>query len=93
MLKKAIDVLPALQEAEFIDCWAGSRPQTVDGLPYMGSHPTVNGLHIAAGHYRNGILLAPITGVWMADLIEGRGQVPFATQLSVTRGMLHEAHH
>ncbi|MNZ52173.1 Glycine oxidase [compost metagenome] len=37
----------------------------------MGKHPELQGLFIAAGHYRNGILLSPVTGMIIADLIEG----------------------
>lgn len=50
---------------------AGLRPDTPDHLPILGETP-IPGLFVAAGHYRNGILLAPITGQLMADLVMGR---------------------
>lgn len=51
--------------------WAGLRPDTPDHLPILGETP-IRGLWVAAGHYRNGILLAPLTGRLMADCITGR---------------------
>lgn len=64
-----------------VEAWAGLRPSTPDGLPLLGDLPqvpfdgdqAVTSRHlIAAGHFRNGILLAPATAVLMADLVEGR---------------------
>lgn len=51
--------------------WAGLRPDTPDHLPILGETP-VRGLWVAAGHYRNGILLAPLTGRLMADCAMGK---------------------
>jgi glycine oxidase len=70
LMEKAKEVLPGIADAEWEKTWAGIRPQTIDGLPYLGEHPECAGLFLAAGHYRNGILLSPITGKIMADLIE-----------------------
>jgi glycine oxidase len=52
-----------------IDSWAGFRPRAKDGLPVLGSSAAVEGLFYATGHYRNGILLAPITGKVIAEMI------------------------
>ncbi|WP_261133602.1 glycine oxidase ThiO [Bacillus sp. Marseille-Q3570] len=71
LMEAAIRILPALQDAEWEKAWAGIRPQTKDALPYLGVHPEFKHLFMATGHYRNGILLAPITGKLMADLIDG----------------------
>ncbi|TYR75129.1 glycine oxidase ThiO [Rossellomorea vietnamensis] len=68
--QKAIDLLPDIKYAKWEKAWAGIRPQTGDGLPYIGPHPAYEGLYIAAGHYRNGILLSPITGKMISDMIE-----------------------
>ena len=58
----------SLQGAEVVETWAGLRPGTPDGLPILG--PTdVDGLLIATGHYRNGILLAPITAKLVREWI------------------------
>ncbi|MFN2383527.1 MAG: glycine oxidase ThiO [Gemmatimonadota bacterium] len=55
-------LLPALAAAPLLDSWAGLRPGTPDGLPILGADPEIEGLFYATGHFRNGILLAPITG-------------------------------
>ncbi|NOU98021.1 glycine oxidase ThiO [Paenibacillus sp. LMG 31456] len=65
----ATQLLPELDHAEFVSTWAGLRPGTPDGLPYMGQSVKMPGLIIAAGHYRNGILLAPATGKLIKQLI------------------------
>ena len=72
LMERAFRLVPALQQAEWDTAWAGLRPQSNHGMPYMGEHPEVAGLYACAGHYRNGILLSPITGEYMADLIEGK---------------------
>ncbi|MCR8847326.1 glycine oxidase ThiO [Rossellomorea sp. SC111] len=72
LMKKATDVLPDLIHAEWEKAWSGIRPQTQGGLPIIGRSERWEGLSISTGHYRNGILLAPITGVMMADLLEGK---------------------
>jgi len=66
------ELAPSLASAEILDTWSGLRPGTPDQLPVLG--PTdVEGLMIATGHYRNGILLAPVTAKVITDWItEGR---------------------
>ncbi|UFT98555.1 glycine oxidase ThiO [Radiobacillus kanasensis] len=71
LMDKAKILMPQIVEAEWERAWSSIRPQTVDGLPYLGHHPEYAGLLIATGHYRNGILLSPITGEVIADLVEG----------------------
>jgi len=72
-------LLPALIGAPQLDAWAGVRPSTPDGLPFLGSLPGKPNQFIAAGHYRNGILLAPATAHVMAQLL---GQQTPAIDLS-----------
>lgn len=69
LMDRAIELLPEIETAEWEKAWSGLRPQTGDGLPYLGRHPQLDGLFVAAGHFRNGILLSPITGQVMSDLI------------------------
>ncbi|MGG1632706.1 glycine oxidase ThiO [Rossellomorea sp. NRS-1567] len=76
LMQLATSILPDLAYAEWEKAWAGIRPQTYQGVPFMGRSEEWKGLSIATGHYRNGILLAPITGVLMADLIEGKESHP-----------------
>ena len=52
--------------------WAGLRPATADRLPFLGRAAGFGGLILATGHFRNGILLAPVTGKIVADLVAGR---------------------
>jgi len=72
LMNKAKELLPEIETAEWEKAWAGIRPQTRDGLPYLGLHPQYKNLAIATGHYRNGILLSAVTGPLIADLIEGK---------------------
>ncbi len=65
----AIEVVPALKQIPVVDSWAGFRPRAKDDLPVLGASETVQGLFFATGHYRNGILLAPITGKVIAQAI------------------------
>ena len=51
------------------DSWAGLRPRVADGLPVLGPCGEIAGLVYATGHYRNGILLAPITGELIAKTV------------------------
>ncbi|WP_194165538.1 glycine oxidase ThiO [Oceanobacillus sp. CFH 90083] len=77
LLSRAQKMVPQLAEARISSFWAGVRPATADELPYLGEIPGVKGLYVAKGHYRNGILLSPITGIYMADLIEKKPVNPF----------------
>jgi len=58
----------ALERCTFLEAWAGFRPATNDQLPILGQTP-IEGLYVATGHFRHGILLAPITAKLMAELI------------------------
>jgi len=61
----------ALGRCAFVECWAGLRPYSQDRLPILGASP-IEGLLVATGHFRHGILLAPVTATLMAELILGR---------------------
>ena len=63
---------PRLADATFSAAWGGLRPGTSDGLPLIGRLPGWHGVTVAAGHFREGILLAPITGELVADLLARR---------------------
>ena len=68
----AFEIVPGMAPLPLIDSWAGFRPRAPDGLPVIGSCEGIAGLFYATGHYRNGILLAPITGKVIADAIVDR---------------------
>jgi glycine oxidase len=68
ILDLARTLVPALADAPVMSSWSNFRPYTEDHLPVLGATP-VRGLFLATGHYRNGILLAPITARAIADLV------------------------
>jgi glycine oxidase len=72
ILNAAVEMFPALANAAIVETWCGLRPDTPDHLPSLG--PTdIEGLLIATGHFRNGILLAPITAKLIAEwIVSGR---------------------
>ncbi|MBZ5597940.1 MAG: glycine oxidase ThiO [Acidobacteriia bacterium] len=70
MHQAAIRMVPALSGARVLEAWAGLRPGTPDDLPILGATATP-GYFVAAGHFRDGILLAPITAHLMAQLLTG----------------------
>jgi glycine oxidase len=69
ILNHALEIAPAISNLPIADSWAGLRPRAVDGLPVLGPCDEIEGLLYATGHYRNGILLAPITGELIAQAI------------------------
>ena len=73
LLESSAQLVPALAGATFADARAGLRPATADELPIIGASTTMRGVFYATGHYRNGVLLAPLTASLVADLVlEGR---------------------
>jgi glycine oxidase len=66
----AIRLVPGLQEARMLEAWAGLRPGTPDDFPILGKMGAA-GYYIAGGHFRDGILLAPVTALVMAQIIAG----------------------
>lgn len=71
ILAAAVEIAPELAQASVVETWSGLRPDTPDHLPSLG--PTdMDGLLIATGHYRNGILLAPITARLMREWVMER---------------------
>ncbi len=69
LLGQATALVPSLREAEMVANWGCLRPASPDGLPLLGAVPDRSGVILATGHFRNGILLGPITGQLMAELI------------------------
>jgi glycine oxidase len=70
LLREAYRMLPDVAEMEFLGAIAGLRPGTPDNTPVIG-RTAIDGLILATGHYRNGILLAPITALAVAELAAG----------------------
>lgn len=69
LLDAVSELLPEAWRATFIEARVGLRPATLDGLPVIGRSVNIPGLVYATGHFRNGILLAPLTAKLVADLV------------------------
>lgn len=77
LLEGALLSVPGLRGRPFLRAWAGVRPATRDGLPAVGPWPDTAGLHVAAGHHRNGILLMPATARIIREwIVDGRTTIP-----------------
>jgi len=82
--RDAVALVPQLANARILENWAGLRPGTPDALPILGETATP-GYYVATGHFRDGILLAPITAEVMSAVIEGRSPEHDLTPFSPAR--------
>jgi glycine oxidase len=71
----ALELIPALADAELVGHWAGLRPGSPEGIPYIGEVPGFAGLWLNCGHYRNGLVLAPASCRLFVDVMLGREPV------------------
>jgi glycine oxidase len=71
LMHAAARTVPALAHLPLVETWAGFRPGTPDEMPVLGQDPAVRGVYYATGHYRNGVLLAPVTAQIIATLVSG----------------------
>ncbi len=69
ILANAQEISPSISDLPIVDTWAGLRPCAPDSLPVLGPCDEIGGLFYATGHYRNGILLAPVTGELVAEAV------------------------
>lgn len=69
ILANAQEICPTISQLPIVDTWSGLRPRAPDNLPVLGPCDEIGGLFYATGHYRNGILLAPVTGELIAAAI------------------------
>lgn len=72
LARRGLQMVPHLGTARYLQAWAGLRPHTPDGLPYLGPVPGIEGILLATGHFRNGILLTPVTAEAIAALALGK---------------------
>lgn len=86
LLERARSLFPILAEASFGRAWAGLRPVSEDGLPWIGAVPDCDGLFVAAGHGRNGVLLSPITAKLVTDALLGKALGAEGRAVSPARG-------
>ena len=71
----AEELLPALADAEVVGHWAGLRPGSPDGIPFIGEVPQFPGLWLNCGHYRNGLVLAPASCELLKNLMLGEAPI------------------
>lgn len=92
LMNFAFRMVPSLAEARFVQAWSGLRPHPKSGLPLMGRLPDLENLYVAAGHFRAGLHLSPITARLMTQLITGEptalNLAPFAPG-SIERSGIH----
>jgi glycine oxidase len=88
LVAAAAAAVPALQAAPVESRWSGLRPGTADELPILGPDPDLAGLLYATGHYRNGILLAPLTAELVAAEVRGAALALDLAPFSVSRSSL-----
>ena len=82
----ACSLVPALADAKQERCWAGLRPGTYDGFPYMGAVPGLENTFVAAGHFRSGLHMSPATAIVMSQLIRGQQPIIDLSPFRVGRG-------
>jgi len=85
ILRHALQVSPVVKDLPIVDTWAGLRPRAADGLPVLGPCGEIDGLFYATGHYRNGILLAPLTAELISEAIVARVTSPLLAPFSPDR--------
>ncbi|HEX6650545.1 MAG TPA: glycine oxidase ThiO [Pyrinomonadaceae bacterium] len=88
ILANAHEISPAISNLPVLDTWAGLRPRAADGLPVLGPCVEIDGLFYATGHYRNGILLAPVTGELISEAIVDGVASPLLAPFSPERFLL-----
>lgn len=84
LIQRAIRLYPSLENWQIEEFWYGYRPTTPDELPILG-YSDCDNLILATGHYRNGILLAPITAFLIANLVIEKKFEPILSYFSVNR--------
>jgi glycine oxidase len=85
LIDGAVEIAPALEHAPLAEAWSGLRPGTPDGFPILGPDPDVPNLVYATGHFRNGILLAPLTGERIGALLARGAWCPDVAPFGIGR--------
>jgi glycine oxidase len=65
----AVEMYPLLKRTPIEDHWAGLRPGSPSGIPYIGPYPGVEGLYVNAGHFRNGLVTGPASARLISDIV------------------------
>lgn len=72
LYRRAVELFPKLRHTVIEKQWAGLRPGAPGGIPYIGAYPTIDGLYLNAGHFRNGVVLGPASARLIADITLAR---------------------
>ena len=88
---KAVEIVPQASALKIHEMWAGLRPGSSDELPILGADPEIKGLVYATGHYRNGILLTPVTAQAISELVL-KGESKFDLKAFGVGRFIAEAH-
>ncbi|MFP4062376.1 MAG: glycine oxidase ThiO [Halochromatium sp.] len=88
LYRVATEMFPLLKRTPIEDHWAGLRPGSPSGIPYIGPYPEVEGLYVNAGHFRNGLVTGPASARLISDLVLEREPIlpPSAYALDSPRG-------
>ena len=89
LLQFAQQIVPQLGDAAIERCWAGLRPNSVDGLPIIDRSPNHSNLFVAAGHFRSGLQLSPATAIVIRQLVMGQPTTLDLTKFSFTAKSQH----
>ena len=81
----AAEILPETANLDIVEKWSGLRPRSTDELPIIGYVAGIDNLFIASGHYRNGILLAPLTAKMIAEKVVQNIDSPYFSIFSPER--------
>lgn len=91
LISMALQISPFFSTVKVVDHWSGLRPMVNDTMPVLGPLRGVEGLTIATGHYRNGILLAPVTADLVAERLMSQTDAPAFTTFGPDRSRLAAA--
>lgn len=88
----AVEILPEIASCDVVESWSGLRPRSGDELPVIGNVAGIDNLLIATGHYRNGILLAPLTARIIAEKAVGNIDSPYFSIFGPERFKVNATH-
>ena len=75
LFRRAVELFPKLRHTAIEKQWAGLRPGSPGGIPYIGAYQGIDGLYLNAGHFRNGVVMGPASARLMADIALGRAPI------------------
>lgn len=83
LMLEAKRIIPAIDKMKVEKHWAGLRPGSPEGIPYIGKHPLIDNLYINSGHYRNGVVLGLASARLLTDILLNRDRIIPKTILDI----------